>query len=51
MKKGCLRLQDITSGKDFREYPLQPLNFTTEETRGREQAQDAGPTVIWDGIK
>lgn len=32
IKTGCLRIQDITAGKDFREYLVQPLNFATEET-------------------
>ena len=32
IENGCLRTQDITAGKDFREYLAQPLNFATEET-------------------
>lgn len=32
IKTGCSRIQDITIGKNFREYLVQFLNFPTEET-------------------
>lgn len=32
IKTGCFRIEDITAGKDFMEYLVQPLNFATEET-------------------
>ena len=33
IKRRCLRIQDITAGKNFRKYLVQHLNLATEETQ------------------